>query len=73
MGHDGYALLDDSAVQAFVTHLAGATREYTGDVAFHHWATIATRTGSLDLIRSALAVSARLGEDGVHLLRGRRG
>jgi hypothetical protein len=73
MGHDSHPLLDDSALQAFVTHVAGAAREYTGDVAFHSWTTIATGTGQLHLVRGALSASARLGEDAVHILRRGRG
>ena len=39
-----------------VTHVASAARKPTGDLAFHHWTAIATRTGQPDLMRRALTV-----------------
>src|SRR5258706_13803686 len=53
----------------FVAHLASAARQQAGDMAFHHWTAIATRTGQVDLMRRALTVQARLGENVGHLLR----
>src|SRR5205809_955891 len=33
----------------FVTHVASAARQQTGEMAFHNWTAIATRPGPLDL------------------------
>jgi len=55
----------------FVPHLACPTPEHTGEVAFDHWAAMATRTGSLHLVRSPLPVSARLIQDREDHLRAR--
>ena len=56
MGHRGHAQLYHSPWMTFVTHLASAARQQTGDMAFHHWTAIATRTGQVDLMRRALTV-----------------
>ena len=69
MGHRGHAQLYHGPWMTFVSHLASAARQQAGDMAFHHWTAIATRTGQVDLMRRALTVQARLGEDVAHLLR----
>ena len=45
MSHHRHALLEYSAFNAFITYVARTACEQTGDVAFHHWTTIATGTG----------------------------
>src|SRR5438132_9485978 len=71
MPHHRHALLPYGAQVTCVPHLPCPTPEQTGDVAFHHWAAMATRTGSLALVRGTLPVYAGLVEDSADGLRAR--
>jgi hypothetical protein len=68
MAHHRHALLDHSALKTFVSHLVGSACKQAGDMAFDDWTTIATDTGSRDLMRRSFPMEVRLIEHVEHLL-----
>lgn len=73
ISHHCHAQLDHCALRSFVAELTGTAGEQTGNGAFHPWSAVPTGTGAVHLVRSPLAVQARLVEPGADLGSGGRG